>query len=578
MIDQITIKRFKRLADVTVPLGGTTLLIGANNSGKSSVLQALHFAVSLAQSARLVGEDLSWRSGNFELSFNPSQLIYAPVADVVTLATGGLLQEGAGSRVEITMTTDDGARCTVGLRRGRNRNIAVVIQGRELGEKLMSLENPYTIYAPGLAGIARTESFVSRGVVQRVVARGDANLVLRNVLLMLSRDDEAWASFLADMNSIFPGLRVTVGFDERTDEHISVSFTMTGAGWRSYPIDAAGTSILQTSQILAYIGLFRPKVLILDEPDSHLHPNNQRALCDLVFRLASERGFQALISTHSRHVLDAMRGRGKLVWLSKGQVVEQQDVKTTAVLLDLGALDSVDYFADDALKCVIATEDSDTEPLKALLWSNGFREDDTEIATYTGCSNVEAALVLGGFLKDRAPNLSLIVHRDSDYMSAAAGTAFSDRLSSVGITPFLTELSDVEGYFLNSEHLASCNAGLSVERAQQIIDEATEQTSTESIRSIVNHRTEQAFRNRRAGAGAPDHGEISTSAHADYEANPSQLRRGKRVIGRVAALLQAELGHNPSIFSPSPFLRSDSLRAIADAVWAEDESTPEAAN
>jgi hypothetical protein len=324
--------------------------------------------------------------------------------------------------------------------------------------------------------------------------------------------------------------------------------------------------------------LFRPKVLILDEPDSHLHPNNQRALCDLVFRLASERGFQALISTHSRHVLDAMRGRGKLVWLSKGQVVEQQDVKTTAVLLDLGALDSVDYFADDALKCVIATEDSDTEPLKALLWSNGFREDDTEIATYTGCSNVEAALVLGGFLKDRAPNLSLIVHRDSDYMSAAAGTAFSDRLSSVGITPFLTELSDVEGYFLNSEHLASCNAGLSVERAQQIIDEATEQTSTESIRSIVNHRTEQAFRNRRAGAGAPDHGEISTSAHADYEANPSQLRRGKRVIGRVAALLQAELGHNPSIFSPSPFLRSDSLRAIADAVWAEDESTPEAAN
>jgi predicted ATP-dependent endonuclease of OLD family len=79
------------------------------------------------------------------------------------------------------------------------------------------------------------------------------------------------------------------------------------------PIDAAGTSILQASQILAYIALFKPQVLILDEPDSHLHPDNQRALCDLICRLASSRGFQAIISTHSRHVLDATKKRGKRV-------------------------------------------------------------------------------------------------------------------------------------------------------------------------------------------------------------------------------------------------------------------------
>ena len=70
-IDSIVIRRFKRLEEVHLALGETTLLIGANNSGKSSILQAIHFAVSIAQSARLVGEGVSWRNDVFELSFNP---------------------------------------------------------------------------------------------------------------------------------------------------------------------------------------------------------------------------------------------------------------------------------------------------------------------------------------------------------------------------------------------------------------------------------------------------------------------------------------------------------------------------
>ena len=59
-IKSVIIRRFKQLEKVELALGDATLLIGANNSGKSSILQAIHFAVSIAQSARLVGEDLSW--------------------------------------------------------------------------------------------------------------------------------------------------------------------------------------------------------------------------------------------------------------------------------------------------------------------------------------------------------------------------------------------------------------------------------------------------------------------------------------------------------------------------------------
>ncbi len=40
MITQITIKRFKQIADETINLGPVVVLAGPNNSGKTSLLQA----------------------------------------------------------------------------------------------------------------------------------------------------------------------------------------------------------------------------------------------------------------------------------------------------------------------------------------------------------------------------------------------------------------------------------------------------------------------------------------------------------------------------------------------------------
>jgi energy-coupling factor transporter ATP-binding protein EcfA2 len=566
-LTSVSIKRFKRIEQVSIPLDDVTLLIGANNSGKSSVLQAIHFAVSIAQTARLVGEGVTWRQDAFELSFNPSQLLYSPVSDVLSLATGGMLLEPRQSQIEIELFAEGDVRTTVGLRRGRNRNIAVSITGRSIGEQLMSLDSPYTIYAPGLAGIPKEERYLSSGVVRRIVARGDANLTLRNVLRMLKQSTEGWRRFTANMRSLFPGISIDLEFNENTDEHINVYFHF-GMGHR-FPIDAAGTSILQASQLLAYISLFTPKVLILDEPDSHLHPDNQRLLCDLVSHLASERGFQAIISTHSRHVLDSLKSKGKVVWMSKGGIVEQPDMTTTAVLLDIGALDSVDYFADGELRCVVVTEDTNTDALKSLLWSNGFSESHTEVASYAGCTKADSAVVLGQFLANKAPHVKLVIHRDRDYLSEERSEQFCRRLGENDIHPFLTADNDIECYFLCAKHLNCLNPSVSVERIQEIIDQATTDLYSKSIEAIVNLRTEEAFRQRQAGGAPPNHGEIAVRAAADYAADPRKLRRGKGVLAHVKSLLQEEIRSNPRVYFPSEFLKEATLSAIAGSVWEE---------
>lgn len=604
-IKSISVKRFKQLDEIELGLADTTLLIGANNSGKSSVLQALHFAVAVAQTAKLVGEGVTWGADRFALSFNPSQLVYSPIGDVLALGRGGDLYEAPAGQIEIEIILADGAGCKVVVRRGRNRNIGVALTGKAVGQRLMSLDRPFTVYAPGLAGIAKEERYMSPGVVRRIVARGDANLVLRNVLLMI-HDAEArekaefekkakeqyeaekqqgkaplpwwvkvnafkgsWARFQEDMGALFPGIRLEIVFDRERDEAIQVYFSQPQKP--RLPLDAAGTSVLQASQILAYITLFKPAVLILDEPDSHLHPNNQRALCELITSLAESRGFRALISTHSRHVLDALRDRAEVVWISGGKLVPYDNVSTPEMLMELGALDSVDYFAKGQFSCLVATEDSKPESLsavRALLASNGFPLDQVDVRSYAGCSKLDAAKVLRNFLKDKAPQVQFVLHRDRDYMDDAVAQKLTESLQALGAHPFLTAESDIENYFINAEHIAFLNADISLERVAVLIDEATVASREKSIRALINIRTEHAIRNRNGGP-PHDAGALAANAYSDYDSDPKRWRRGKVVLNELKALLHMELKKQAVLIRPSPYLTTRVLQDIRAAIWPD---------
>ena len=56
MITQIQVKRFKSVNSAILDLNRINVLVGANNAGKSSILQALQFAASVAQTAQLYSQ------------------------------------------------------------------------------------------------------------------------------------------------------------------------------------------------------------------------------------------------------------------------------------------------------------------------------------------------------------------------------------------------------------------------------------------------------------------------------------------------------------------------------------------
>lgn len=171
------------------------------------------------------------------------------------------------------------------------------------------------MYVPGLAGIPFEEEIRTVGVVRRIAAKGDSNTVFRNVINLLSQDHEGWCRFLTDIKVIFPEIEFEINARPEVDGFIDIKFRLTSSA-PLLPIDLAGTGVLQATQIAAYVNYFKPALLLLDEPDSHLHPDNQRALATLLVSISDKTQTTVLISTHSRH-LDGCSSRRCQIFLGK---------------------------------------------------------------------------------------------------------------------------------------------------------------------------------------------------------------------------------------------------------------------
>jgi energy-coupling factor transporter ATP-binding protein EcfA2 len=558
----VRIRRFKNILDTSFDLHALNVIVGSNNSGKSSILQALHFAIGSIQSLNLNG-DLGGE-GIGSSTFNPNQLIYVPSEDANSLGLGGRLYEPADQAVQIEFTLDNGEALGISVRKGRNRNIVLGVSSKAIARSIGSLENPFTIFTPGLAGIAKTEQYVSDGVLLRTIARGDANLVLRNTLLRLWNDRRRtthWQDFLNDLHIMFPNISLQIAFAQATDEYIRVNIN---DGQALIPLELTGTGILQALQILSYIHFYHPQVIVLDEPDSHLHPNNQRLLCALLRDVAESRNVQVILSTHSRHVLDTLRHSAVFLWTRDGAIEVKRDGTDLSILLDLGALDIKERIAAGAGRCLILTEDDRTDPLKAALASSGFDLAQTEVISYRGSTLAHNLRPLIEAIREVRADIPIVIHMDRDYHTDEEIEQWRVKIRALRLTPFVTYGVDIESHFLSDKHLSELNA-ITVEQAQDLINRAVDTCREESIRKFVNSRVE--IEKKKGNFGDIDLGQLGIDVQRTFDGDPLRYSHGKTVLARVRAFFRDENGHNLVVTMPTVNLAAPDLEVIARRIF-----------
>ena len=82
-IRTVTVDRFKVIEHARVDLGQLSVIVGSNRSGKSSLIQGIHFAISALQTIKLAGLWPTNATGTISTSSAPNQFIYSPADDAL---------------------------------------------------------------------------------------------------------------------------------------------------------------------------------------------------------------------------------------------------------------------------------------------------------------------------------------------------------------------------------------------------------------------------------------------------------------------------------------------------------------
>lgn len=553
-LKRITLRKFKKISSARIDLSPINILVGGNNSGKSSILQGIHFSVVAAIAARINGR----------VTFTQDNLLYCPARDFVLLRNGSAYQNQSRFSNLIVYADDEDElqkKYSIRIYRGRNEgNVGCERSGHTpLGLIVTDPQKPFSIYVPGLAGVPQKEEFRTESIIKKGVASGDANLYLRNVIYLIKKERRL-NELTSLMRTVFPELWIGVSFNPKEDVYINVNISLSGPSGKKIPLELAGTGIQQALQIFSYTILFKPTVLLLDEPDSHLHPDNQSQLASILMTLASSTNTKIITSTHSRHFVDALYDEANLVWLKDGKIVEQgYSLNRLSLLMDLGALDTFDKLREGEIGWVILSEDSSKKYIRKLAEASGFDMANTVIYTYKTSSQIHSAIYLSEFIKDIAPNTTIIVHRDRDFLTDVEVGWISEKISNSGAHPFITEGCDIESYFIDPEHLAEV-LDEDVEDIEEWLDDIATKYHNRLLHKFSRKRDDAKYLYRNKAEEPPE----TLVLLGEDNPLPPEKRLGKFMSKKVRGEMHEEFEKTVDIMKITPNLSSPRLIQILE--------------
>ncbi|MCC5840513.1 MAG: AAA family ATPase [Opitutales bacterium] len=323
MITKITTRYFKRFASQEFPLAPLSVLAGPNNSGKSTLLQAA-MVWNLAMQKWWEKKGPGSRSKAKDRQGAPITrqeftALPLPSMDQLWTDTHTSLRrdegkQGAPRPIEITMhgLDKDGESWRFGFefRYSGPEQIHVKPVADDLPHLETARERISVVYVPPFSGIGVNETRHDRPYQDMLIGQGKGGDILRNLLLEVaeSEDDQRWSRLEKVVESVF-GYRllkpVYDGTPFITCQYLKGIPKGRGFGGLA-PLDVstAGSGFHQVLLILAFM-LARPSSLILlDEPDAHLHVLLQKQLYDILRSLCHESKGQLVIATHSKVLID----------------------------------------------------------------------------------------------------------------------------------------------------------------------------------------------------------------------------------------------------------------------------------
>ena len=355
-IKTLRLQNFKGFTNFEISFGAFNVLVGGNNSGKSTLLRAVRLGYELTKLH--FGREKAGHAEFYPGRSVPKALL--PVAQLRDLWPGGRMREGnKWIPSSVSLELGSGHKLAFGIIGPWNAATSK-IDGRDLAamnaipaDVINGFLNHPPEFVPASIGIVAEEEYRTPARRSALVASGRHNEIVRNYLLELA---PALRKELSELLAKYFGANVDLpDFDESKDQFISASYK---AGEGEHDLYSAGGGFLQILEVLSFIFRGEPGVVLLDEPDSHLNSSLQHAFVDILEGLARKRNFQVLLATHSKEIINYVDPSRLIPIDRKAEKAEplKRETSTVSLLKELGAIDNVDAYQIVKQRSILVVE------------------------------------------------------------------------------------------------------------------------------------------------------------------------------------------------------------------------------
>lgn len=300
MIDRISITNFKSILKEEIALSNLTVLTGLNSSGKSSVIQAI----------RMVLEKLKGNSAYFEGFGGYNELRSRDaISDTDITLEINVFHNGVDEKATLILTSDGDENISKIKTEINYDYISADRYGPSVN--LPSRISKNTTFSVGNQGQYCVDYYINFSGIRtnkKLIRKDSKSSTLEGQL-------EAW------MHEVSPEVVLKFTNQEKHDtSHIEIDgyrATNTGYGISfTLPILLSGLVLSSTDEGVSTMNeqakrwfssnLNYGSILLVENPEAHLHPKGQTLLGKFLAKIASC-GVQVVVETHSDHVLDGMR-------------------------------------------------------------------------------------------------------------------------------------------------------------------------------------------------------------------------------------------------------------------------------
>jgi predicted ATPase len=440
--------------------------MGENSSGKSSVLQSINLALSTFGKTDLITD----RNDSFKIRNKGIGMTTLPglnISDFRELYYAKISRSSKGG-------TTDGTKIGALISLTDNMGSIYKLQISSLfgGFNLKCLSTPsdlksgselhkhVPLFISGFVGLRSEEERSFPVAIEHKLSSGDASTVIRNLVYNLKHQKpENYRKLVARMQKDFGFFLDDVEFEPERDLYVKAHYSENCEQKKlSLGFNSSGSGYMQLLQILTPIYTFCPetsKVVLLDEPDAHLHPNLQTSLALALRSIQRELNIQIIISTHSTSIIRTASPNEVIPISSDNKInsplVAQSDVEQIII----NTLDSYELGKSVISGKLIFIEDQNIKILETF---------DRVLSTncFVGANTVP--FVLGRGKDDKIPfqikvilleylkkDIEIYFVRDGDGLNGKWRSLLQEYAERYHVHLHQLELYEIENYILNEE-------------------------------------------------------------------------------------------------------------------------------